>query len=376
MSLLNSDKLIQNLQTGATNKALGSIPGMSGKLKANFDSNGFKSLSGNFNNILKKRPRAGRGASPLRDLYKKNGGKVYQPIIFPADLDNEHYMIFNVMDRKRPSKNDVLKKRALRSIVLPIPSTLTNQHGVSYNNENLQALGSLATGKTSLDNIAQGASDVGNLIANKVGNVHKMIMGTDANISADEKKRLEGQSAGSAATGLATAAIASGGTLATLVGLGGLGGASQILSGVGQSEGIALNPHSAILFDNVNFREFGFSYKFIARNGKESETINDLIDVFKYYMHPSTNWAGGAFFEYPEEFDIEFSEKLAPYLFAIRRCVLRSMSVNYNGVNTPVFFEQTGAPVSIEIQLTFQETELLTKEKVTNPNFKDWNIEH
>jgi hypothetical protein len=93
-------------------------------------------------------------------------------------------------------------------------------------------------------------------------------------------------------------------------------------------------------------------------------------------MHPSTNWAGGAFFEYPEEFDIEFSEKLAPYLFAIRRCVLRSMSVNYNGVNTPVFFEQTGAPVSIEIQLTFQETELLTKEKVTNPNFKDWNIEH
>lgn len=338
--------------------------GMAGKLKANFDSNGLKSLSGNFNNIIKKHQRAGRKATPLRELYEPNGGKVFEPIIFPKDLDNEHYMMFHVMDRKRPSKDDVLKKRALRSFVLPIPSTLTNQHGVAYNQENLQALGALASGGTSFDKITQGASDVGTLIKNKVTTAHKAIMGSAVNISEEEKTKLQGQ-LGSAA-GLAAAALAAskGGVLGTLVGLGGLGGAGQVISGIGKGEGIALNPHSAILFDNVNFREFGFNYKFIARNREESDLIKEMVDMFRYYMHPSTNWAGGAFFEYPEEFEIEFSEKLSPYLFGIERCVLRSMNVNYNGENTPVFFEDTGAPVSVEIQLNFQETELLTKNKI------------
>ena len=364
MSLINHKQLKSQALNRLGDKAIDSA-GMAGKLKANFDSNGFKSLSGNFNNVVKKRQRAGRESSELRDLYKSNGGKVFQPIIFPADLDNEHYMIFNVMDRKRPSKKDVHKSRAMRSIVLPIPSTLTNQHGVSYNQENLQALGSLATGATSFRDISRGATDVGNLIANKISTAHKMIMGTDKNITSDEKSRTTGQVGGGLASAAAALALAQGGVLGTLVGLGGLGGAGQILSGFGKSEGIALNPHSAILFDNVNFREFGFNYKFIARNKKESDTIKKMIDVFKYYMHPSTNWAGGAFFEYPEEFDIEFSEKLQPYLFGIRRCVLRSINVNYNGENTPVFFEETGAPVSVEVQLTFQETELLTKEKIS-----------
>lgn len=372
MGLINLNQLRQKTLKDLADKGLDQLPGMASKLKANFDSNGFKSLSGNFNNIVKKSQRIGREATPLRELYKKNGGKVFQPIVFPTDLDNEHYMIFNVMDRKRPSKDDVLKTRALRSIVLPIPSTLTNQHGVSYNQENLQALGALASGGTSFAKISQGASDVSALIKNKISSAHNMIMGSDVNVSEEEKTKIQGQ-LGSAA-GLAAAGLAAtkGGVLGTLLGLGGLGGAGQVLTGVGKSEGIALNPHSAILFDNVNFREFGFSYKFIARNRKESDTIKEMVDVFTFYMHPSTNWAGGAFFEYPEEFDIEFSEKLQPYLFGIKRCVLRSVNVNYNGENTPVFFEETGAPVSVEIQLNFQETELLTKEKLSGQVADDY----
>ncbi len=373
MSFLNSDKLKQKLISGGADKLLGGLPG---NLKANFDSNGFKSLSGNFNNIVKKSQRRGRAASPLRDLYKPNGGKIDPPITFPQDLDNEHYMMFNVMDRKRPSKAHVMKSRSIKSIVLPIPSSLTNQHGVSYNSENLQAIGALATGSTTLAGIAQGAEDVGMLIKNKVRAGHKMIMGTDTGMSKEEQNKLEGQITGGVATAAASLAVASGTVLGTIVGLGGLGGAGQLISGIGNSEGVALNPHSAILFDNVNFREFGFNYKFMARNQQESDTLTELIDTFRYYMHPSKNWGGGAFFEYPEEFDITFSETLIPHLFGIRRCVLRSMNVNYNGENTPAFFETTGAPVSIEISLSFQETEILTKEKVTNPNFKDWKMEN
>ena len=38
------------------------------------------------------------------------------------------------------------------------------------------------------------------------------------------------------------------------------------------------------------------------------------------------------------------------------------MQVTYNGENLPIFFENTGAPVSIQIALQFQEVKLLTRD--------------
>ena len=349
MSLLNSDKLIQNLQTGATNKALGSIPGMAGKLKANYDSNGFKSLSGNFNNIVKKSQRSGRSASPLRDLYKDNGGKTHRPITFPQDLDNEHFMMFHIMDRQRPSRDSKIIDRALRTVVLPIPSSLTNQHGVSYNNENLGTIGSLAAGMSNLGDVEKAGADIVGKVMARMGGI----------TSGD--KIAEGE-------GSATAAVAAIGLLAktklgALAALGAVGGGAQALSGTGVAEGIAVNPHTAVLFDNVNFREYQFAYKFMARNAAESATISKIIDVFNYAMHPSSGkWGGGEVFEYPEEFEIEFADAIKDHLFKIGTCVLKNVSVNYNGENMPVFFENTGAPVSVELTLSFQETKILTKE--------------
>ncbi len=87
-------------------------------------------------------------------------------------------------------------------------------------------------------------------------------------------------------------------------------------------------------------------------------------------MHPSISWGGGVFFEYPEEFDIEFSSRINPHLFNVNRSVLKSINVNYNGENIPIFFEETGAPVSIEVSLQFQETKILTKEDFGG---KDWS---
>ena len=89
-------------------------------------------------------------------------------------------------------------------------------------------------------------------------------------------------------------------------------------------------------------------------------------------MHPSSaEWGGGAFFSYPEEFQIEFSNHIKHTLFKINRCVLKSVNVNYNGSSIPIFFEDSGAPVHIKFTLSFQETELLTKEKLTNPKWSE-----
>ena len=41
---------------------------------------------------------------------------------------------------------------------------------------------------------------------------------------------------------------------------------------------------------------------------------------------------------------------------------MKNVNVNYNGESIPIFFEDTGAPVSVEISLTFQELEIQTKQ--------------
>jgi len=40
---------------------------------------------------------------------------------------------------------------------------------------------------------------------------------------------------------------------------------------------------------------------------------------------------------------------------------MTDLTVNYNGEGVPTFFEQTGAPVSIDISMSFQETRILTR---------------
>jgi hypothetical protein len=360
MSFINLKQLksgaVNHLRNAALGKVNDNIPGNIGYGKDGF------SFSGNFNQLLQKRQRRWRNSGPLQALYESNGGKVARPIVFPKDIGDEHYMTFHVMDRKRPSKDSVMNYRAFKSITLPIPSNLTNQHGVSYNNENLQVLGALASGQTTFNKMHKGATDVVDLIGKKFNTAHEMFKGMKVSSSEEEKLRTKGQLGGAASISALTALASSKfGGLAAIAGLGGL---AQVIQGAGKAEGIAVNPHTAVLFDNVNFREFGFQYKFIARNAEESEDIKSIITTFQYAMHPSTQWGAGGFWEYPDEFAIEFSDKLSRNLFKVNRCVLKGITVNYNGENMPVFFEDTGAPVSIEISLQFQETELLTKEKL------------
>ena len=61
--------------------------------------------------------------------------KTLAPIIYPLDLDDEHYMIYNVVERRRPSYKNEGTTRVLRSIVLPVPSNLQVEYGVGYQNE-------------------------------------------------------------------------------------------------------------------------------------------------------------------------------------------------------------------------------------------------
>jgi hypothetical protein len=169
---------------------------------------------------------------------------------------------------------------------------------------------------------------------------------------------------------------------------------------------LAINPHLKTVFKGVNkFREHSFDFEFYPKSPAESKVVRDIITVFKKSMLPSTEGfarfktdtettyntsvtgglrgsdgssgvskqttpkhAGNSyFFKYPRDFSIDFfpANSAAP-LYQIGRSVLTQLNVDYGASGgIPAFFKGTNAPVEIRLSLSFKETELLTREYIT-----------
>lgn len=128
-----------------------------------------------------------------------------------------------------------------------------------------------------------------------------------------------------------------------------------------------VNPHQAVLFQGMGFRTFNLNFTLIAKSPEESDMINNIIYTFKYHMHPAVGADGEGFNRYllyPENFVIGFYSPSPKYLFQVSPCVLESMDVDYAGAGKEAFFGDTGAPVQINLGLSFKETEVLTKDRI------------
>ena len=239
------------------------------------------------------------------------------------------------------------------SFALPVPSSLQTSYNAQFNNAT--ELGQLGqTGRQIAENFQSTGS--GNLISDLQNAVNQ------SNVL--EKENLQGILAG-----LGAGAAGAEGATSALIGLltGGIGGAvlgtvaGNIGTGALRGLGIARNPHIANVFTGVNFRQHNFQYKLIAKNRQESDTIRDLIRNFKYHMAPDYK-AEGHVFSYPSQFEIIL--RAGDYLFKIGDSFLTSFDVNYTGEGGPVFFEDTNAPYSVTISMSFVEDTIVTKKEI------------
>lgn len=356
MPKINNLKSVVQAGKSAVGQVTGSleeVAGAAGKgaFGVNVGPNGV-SISANFNELLRKKVQGNRIVSPLKELYQSQKGEA--PLIYPDDLDNEHYMIFRIMTRVRKNRLDTGERNTFKNIVLPVPSNLQVGQGASYSDSELGAFGAMAAGRVSAGDIKQAGRALSDVIGGAIENATNAFKTGDTDAGA--------QAAGIAGPALATAAATKlAGPIGGLLALGGTSGG--VAAGISVDTGLALNPHLAVVFQGVGFRSHSFTYKFIARNKQESDTIKDIINNFKYAMLPSYE-AGSLAFQYPDEFEIDFADAISPYLYDIGTCVLENVSVNYNGEGIPLFFEATGAPVSIELTLQFKETEIFTKKRL------------
>jgi hypothetical protein len=133
--------------------------------------------------------------------------------------------------------------------------------------------------------------------------------------------------------------------------------------------GLTPNPHLAMLFQGVKFKNYTFSWKLSPNNKDESDVIRDIIKIFKMNAAPVKD---GWFLKYPS---IVFATLVTqgdavpntapPYLFAFKPMVIDGIGINYTGAGTPAF-HGSGAPVEIDIQIRLREIALWYREDMAD----------
>ena len=275
---------------------------------------------------------ANKSATPTATQGKST--KSPTTLIYPTTSTLGNYFVKFVFEdhiQDTPLTTRKILEKAV--IILPIPNSLQETHGMGYSEKTLGLLGILE--KNLLNN-----KDVTNILSGK--------------LSAEELGKIGknlGLDVGSPQTLL-------------YLGRGMVGSISdQAGNAVERITGTVLNPFQALQFTGVNLREHTFTYRFSPNNADESLLLKKIIKTIKVRMHPDApDTKGGALplFNFPDTCDITFGPAL-DNLYYINRCFLKNMTVNYAPQGIPSFFAGTNEPVEIEMTLQFGEVAPLVR---------------
>lgn len=241
------------------------------------------------------------------------GGAISATILSPSPGDKEP------AEEREPAFSRP-QKRLKKAIALHMPNNLRTAYNVSWGE---QATAAFAAG-------AAGAEEIGKALAN--------VSGKSPNASNI------GGVAGDVLTGVAAAAGP---------------------SGLGIGAGLAANPKKEQEFQGVDFRNFTYTYQFAPRDDVEAGNIIDIINTFKFHMHPEFLNSTGFTYVYPSEFDIIFynGTNENPFVHKHSSCVLTALEVDYAPNGNFVTFAN-GMPTQINVSLSFRELLSITKETV------------
>ena len=144
-------------------------------------------------------------------------------------------------------------------------------------------------------------------------------------------------------------------------------------SGIGQQAqlqlGVVRNPRLEMLFRSPGLRQLSLTWKFMPSNASESAVVEGLIKKIRAHAHPETSGKGFNF-TFPDVFKVDFitrgggKAKMIPFSHAYATTI----SVNY-GSSGPAFFGD-GSPAEIDFTLGLQETKVLTRKDILNPDGK------
>ena len=143
----------------------------------------------------------------------------------------------------------------------------------------------------------------------------------------------------------------------------------------GSTRGVILNPNVELLFSGTDLRNFQLNYKLVPRNNSESETIKEIIKIFKRAMLPrfsdgsEFNLVGGdnianSFIKVPNFCRVSFMRggNLNTDVAQYKMCSLTQVDINYTPDGTYATYDD-GSMVAIGLSLSFQESKLIFAEE-------------
>jgi len=133
--------------------------------------------------------------------------------------------------------------------------------------------------------------------------------------------------------------------------------------------GQAVNPYMEVLYKGTGLRSFTYNFTFQPRNEDETNDVQKIIKMFRFHMLPELQGANERFLTLPSTFDIHYmyqfddgSHSENSFYSKIATCVCTAVDVNYTPDGVKSF--ASGAPTAITMNLSFMETEMLTKQHV------------
>ena len=298
------------------------------------------------------------GGTPLAEaLGSKDTGNASE-LFFPGDVEQlDHWCVVRIFAQSLMRRKDTPIKNDIARVFLPMPQQLSTGYNHGYNAESLGPIGAAAA---SLG--AAGAAGGISGMADKVKGLLSAEAAKGAAASAGYYLSQAAEGGGGLIAGAASSVPVVGSVLGAAV--------APAVKGAMGGAGIARNPFMALLYDSPAMREHSFSWKLVARNYAESNTIYNIIKLFKYHAAPGRSSLGdvagqSVFLTYPEQFDVDFHHN--ELLYNIAPSVLKGFSVNYHPDGTQYHMSPDGtakAPVSVQIEMQLQEVAIVTKENI------------
>ena len=155
----------------------------------------------------------------------------------------------------------------------------------------------------------------------------------------------------------------------------------EIISAVGQKipsmpgKGISalkgrtlMNPNTHTTFSGNALRSFSFAFKMIAETSDEAETIRQITHRFRQFAYADPGLSEqSVILSFPPTWTIHFlvengnENKFIPRIYS---CYLTGVGSTFN--STTNMFHSDGAPLEVDISLSFQETRTLNRADITN----------
>lgn len=140
-----------------------------------------------------------------------------------------------------------------------------------------------------------------------------------------------------------------------------------IAEAAAREAGVAINPNEEQVFSSVDFRNLAFEFEVFPKNEKESEHLDRVVHMFKYFASPEKAGSAGITLKYPNLWKIMYvdgSGGSAGVSFQTKHCYCTKVEISYGSAEGYMLFKSTNKPTSVKIGLSFVENAYILRDDI------------